>query len=88
MAMTRDGFLKRLRAGKAVNCSFCKGEVIGLIASRFYDGKYVLTWEECRPEDIHDDAAYLRDEVRDFATPEAVLAFVEENGYPPSQFHP
>lgn len=88
MSLTTDGFLKRLRDGKAVNCGYRCGEIVGQLAAWFHDGKYVLTWEECRDEDIEDDAAYLKDEVHNFATAEEVLAFAERHGFAAGQFHP
>lgn len=88
MPMSPDGFLKRLRDGKAVNCNYRRGELIGMVAAWLHAGKYIVSWEECRKEDLHDDAAYLRDDVSSFATPEEVLAFVQAAGFPPEQFHP
>ena len=88
MSLTTEGFLKRLRSGKAVNCEYRRGDIIGGIGAWFHDGKFVLTWEECRDVDIEDDAAYLRDDVLNFATAEEVLAFVEKSGFPATEFHP
>lgn len=88
MAMTSEGFLKRMRAGKAVNCKYRHGDIIGLLAAWFHAGKYVLTWEECLDVDFYNESAYLRDETHHFKTPEEVLDFVEQNGYLPSAFQP
>lgn len=89
MPLTTEGFLRRLRLGKAVNCVYRRGEEHqGLISSWLYDGRFILTWEECRDGDINNEHAYTRDERYEFASAEEVLAFVEGSGYPASAFSP
>ena len=86
--MTAEGFLARLKNGKAVNCVYRLGELSGLISSWRYDDAFVLTWEECRDGDQEDEHLYTRDELHRFVLAEEVLAFVETAGYPPSRFGP
>ena len=62
MAMTSEGFLRRLRTGKVVNCIYRLGELAGLISAWPHDGGFVLTWEECRDGDQYNEHAYTRDE--------------------------
>lgn len=89
MGMTPEGFLRRLRAGKAVNCVYRRDEEhTGLISAWAYDGRFVLTWEECRDGDQFNEHAYTRDERHEIASAEEVLAFVERSGYPASTFRP
>lgn len=88
MGLTTEGFLRRLNAGKSVNCTYRKGELVGLIAAWRYEGRFILTWEECREGDVENEELYTRDERHEIATPEEVLAFVERNGYPASSFTP
>ena len=51
--MTTEGFLRRLRSGKAVDCTYRRGELAGLISAWLHDGAFVLTWEE-----YHDGGQY------------------------------
>lgn len=86
--MSPDGFLQRLRSGKAVNCVYKSGALAGLISAWPYGGGFVLTWEECRDGDQYNEHAYTRDERHQFDTAEQVLAFAEQAGYPASAFSP
>lgn len=87
--MSREGFLRRLHAGKAVNCIYRRGDDhSGLISAWAYEGRFILTWEECRDGDFNNEEAYTRDERYEFASPEEVLTFVEQRGHPPSAFKP
>jgi hypothetical protein len=78
--MSTDGFLLRLRSGKAVNCVYRLNDLVGLISSWLHDGAFVLTWEECRDGDQYNEQAYTRDKRHQFETAEQVLAFVEQAG--------
>jgi len=86
--MSREGFLRRLRDAKAVNCIYSRGEIEGLISAWAHGGQFVLTWEECPLGEQHNESNYTRDERHEFATAEEVLAFVEHCGYPASAFRP
>lgn len=88
MGLSREGFLRRLHAGKAVNCVYRRGEHSGLISAWAYERRFILTWEECRDGDINNEHAYTRDEKHELASPEEVLTFIEQNGYQPSDFEP
>ena len=88
MAMSREGFLDRLKSAKAVNCTYQSGEFCGLISVWFHDRAFVLTWEECKAGDQYNEQSYTRDENHRFQTAEEVLAFVEAAGYPASAFTP
>jgi hypothetical protein len=88
MGMSPDGFLKRLRSGKAVNCIYRVGELQGLISAWPHGGAFVLTWEECREGDQYNESAYTRDERHQFDSAEQLLVFVAEAGYPASAFSP
>jgi hypothetical protein len=86
--LTAAGFLRRLGAGRAVNCIYRTGELAGLISAWRYEAEFVLTWEECRDGDQENENLYTRDERRLFGAPEAVLEFVEGAGFPASSFGP
>jgi len=86
--MTPEGFLRRLHARKAVNCTYRNGELSGLISAWAYKDGFVLTWEECRDGHQEDESLYTRDERREFASAEEVLAFVESSGFPSGRFAP
>ena len=86
--MTPDGFLRRLRSGKQVNCVYSAGELTGLISAWPHGAGFVLTWEECRRGDQYDEHAYTRDERHQFEAAEGVLTFVERAGHPASAFGP
>lgn len=86
--MTSEGFLRRLRTGKVVHCTYRRGELAGLISACPHDGGFALTWEECRDGDQYDEHAYTRDERHLFGTADEVLEFVERRGYPASSFGP
>jgi hypothetical protein len=88
MPMTREGILKRLQAGKSVCCVYSKGELEGLISAWLYEGVFILTWEECPRGEVFNEHLYTRDERYQFETAEALLAFVEQGGYPASEFRP
>ncbi|MEW4567436.1 hypothetical protein AB1L88_06170 [Tautonia sp. JC769] len=86
--MSREGFLRRLGAGKAVNCTYRRGEFTGLISAWANANRFVLTWEECPEGEQYDESTYTRDERHEFATAGEVLAFVERSGHPASDFGP
>ncbi len=88
MALSPDGFLRRLRSGKVVNCLYWKGELAGLISAWPHAGAFILTWEECRDGDQYNENAYTRDERHQFETAEQVLTVVEQAGYPASASGP
>ena len=86
--MSREGFLRRLLASRAVNCTYTQGDAAGLISAWAYEGRFVLTWEECPAGQQYDESTYTRDERHEFVSAEDVLAFVEWSGYPASAFSP
>lgn len=88
LGLSREGFLKRLRAGKSVNCVYRRDEFAGLISAWAYEGRFILTCEECPAGEQYDESCYTRDERHEFATADEVLAFVEDRGYPHSAFQP
>jgi len=88
VGMTSEGFLRRLHAGKAVNCTYRQGELSGLVAAWPHGDGFVLTWEECQEGDQYNEHAYTRDERHVFNTAEEVLAFVQQAGHPASAFGP
>ncbi|HEX8915798.1 MAG TPA: hypothetical protein VF796_25815 [Humisphaera sp.] len=86
--MTADGFIARLVAGRSVHCTYVAGGLEGLISAWSHDGRFVLTWEECPAGRQYDESTYSRDERREFASADEVLAFVEQAGHPASAFEP
>lgn len=88
MGMSADGFLRRLRSGKSVNCVYRAGALVGLISAWPHSGGYVLTWEECWEGDQYNEQDYTRDERHCFESAEEVLRYVEQAGYPASAFSP
>jgi hypothetical protein len=88
MPMTREGFLKRLQAGKSVRSGYHKDEFEGLISAWLHGSLFILTWEECPRGDAFNEHLYTRDERHLFETAEELLAFVEERGYTAADFRP
>ena len=86
--MTPEGFISRLNAGRPVNCVYRNGELAGLISAWLHDGRFILTWEECRAGNELNENAYTRDERHEFGSAADVLAFVERNGHPAAAFGP
>jgi hypothetical protein len=86
--MTTEEFLRRLGAGKVVNCTYQRGELTGLISAWAHKGQFILTWEECKAGRQYDEHAFTRDERHVFDTAEKVLAFVERSAFPVSEFTP
>lgn len=86
MGTTPDAFVRRLRSGKRVSRTYRAGELTGLIEAWPHDGRFVLTWEECRDGDQYDEHAYTRDERHQFDTADEVLDFVVRSGHPASGF--
>ena len=88
MGMSQEGFLRRLRDAKVVNCTYRRDSTEGLISAWAHRGRFVLTWEECPAGEQYDESGYTRDERHEFTTAEEVLAFVERSGHPASAFGP
>jgi hypothetical protein len=88
VGLSLEGFLRRLRAGKSVNCVYRRGEAEGLISAWRHGERYVLTWEECPAGEQYDESRYTRDERHEFASGEEALAFIEAKGYPATAFEP
>lgn len=88
MGLLPETFLQRLRSDKVVNCIYKRDEHAGLISAWAFDGRFVLTWEECLDGDQYNENAYTRDERHEFEAAEHVLAFVEQRGYPAAMFGP
>ena len=86
--MTAAGFLNRLASGRPVNCPYDRGGLQGMVSAWRYDDAFVLTWEECRAGDVHNEHLYTRDERHTFATPTEVLDFITSNGLSATDFHP
>jgi hypothetical protein len=86
--MTSEGFVRRLDAGKAVNCTYRRDAYVGLISAWSYQGRFVLTWEECGGGDQYNEHSYTRDERHEFTSAEEVLAYVQRSGYRASEFGP
>ena len=86
MGLSPEGFLKRLRRGRTVNCTYRTGNLTGLISSWTHEGRFVLTWEECRLGDQYNEHVYTRDDRLSFESAEEVLAFAERSGYPATAF--
>jgi len=88
MGLSPHEFLMRLRERSAVNCTYRTGDLTGLVSSWDHEGRFVLTWEECREGDQYDEHVYTRDDRLSFESAEAVLAFAERSGYPASALTP
>jgi hypothetical protein len=88
VGLSSDEFLRLLGSGKGAGCIYREGEVGGMIAIYYYNEVFVIHWEEYRDEDRRNKSAYLRDEMHWFDSPEEVLSFVEQAGYPATAFSP
>ncbi|MGC4006342.1 MAG: hypothetical protein QM811_25765 [Pirellulales bacterium] len=88
MAMSPEGFLARLSAGKTVHCVYHTGNLEGLVSAWRLEDRYMLTWEECEKGDQFNENTYTRDERWEFESPEEVLSFIEQAGYPATRFTP
>ena len=86
--MTRGGLLRRLEDGRVANHRYVQGVLRGLVSAWRHQGRFVLTWEECRDGNQHDEYAYTRDERHLFANAEELVAFVEQRGLAAEDFHP
>ena len=86
--MTRGGLLRRLEDGWVANHRYAQGVLRGMVSAWRHQGRFVLTWEECRDGDQSNENRYTRDERHRFAAAEAVLEFLEQAGYPASRFGP
>lgn len=86
--MTLEGLIRRLLAGRAVNHVYDRGELTGLVSAWKYQDAFILTWEECRKGDIHNEHLYTRDEREVFASAQDVLAYIEKNSLSAADFRP
>jgi len=86
--MTSAGFIRRLGAGRPVNCPYDRGDLTGIVSAWRYNDVFILTWEECKVGDVHNEHRYTRDERHTFATPADVLDFITHNGLSAIDFHP
>ena len=85
--MTRGGLLRRLEDGWVANHRYAQGVLRGMVSAWRHQGRFVLTWEECRDGDQLDEYAYTRDERHLFANAEELVAFVEQHGLAAEDFH-
>jgi len=86
--MTSSGFLRRLETGRPVNCPYNRGDLSGMVSAWRYGDVFILTWEECKAGDVHNENLYTRDERHTFPTPTDVLDFVTSSGLSASDFRP
>ena len=86
--MTRGGLLQRLQNGRPADHRYAQGALRGLVSAWRHEGRFVLTWEESRNGDQHNEHAYTRDERHLFATAEELVAFVEQQGLTAEDFRP
>jgi len=86
--MSPETFRRRLEEGKCNNHLYTTGDRDGLVSVWKYQGKYVLTWEECPKGRQYDESTYTRDDRRLFLTIDQVLSFLDENGLDVETFRP
>jgi hypothetical protein len=86
--VTRGGLIQRLQNGRPADHRYAQGELRGLVSAWRHEGRFVLTWEESREGDQHNEHAYTRDERHLFTTAEELLAFVEQQGLTAADFRP
>jgi hypothetical protein len=86
--VTRGGLLQRLQNGRPADHRYAQGPLRGLVSAWRHEGRFVLTWEESRSGDQHNEHAYTRDERHLFTTAEELVAFVEQQGLTAEDFRP
>lgn len=60
MSLSPEEFLKRLRTGQVVNCTYRNGDLVGLISAWAHEGRFVLKWEECHEGDQYNEMPIRR----------------------------
>jgi len=86
--VTRDGLIKRLQDGKAVNLKYSKEGLSGIVNIWRYDNKYIITWEECEDGNQWNESAFTKDEKYEFKTIDEVMKFIDKHSFDINSFRP
>ena len=86
--MTLKTFVERIIQNKANNYLYYRPDREGLVVVWKYNGKLILTWEECRPGDQFNEHLYTRDERYVFQEINELLDFLTAKGLGPKDFEP
>ncbi|MEN2773569.1 hypothetical protein ABCY62_00660 [Acetivibrio clariflavus] len=86
--MTRDGLIKRLQAGKAVNFKYSKNGLCGIVNIWRYNDKYIITWEECEDGNQCNESSFTKDERYEFESIDEVIRFIDEHCFDIDNFKP
>lgn len=87
--MNREKFITKIQSHKSCHYIYQeneRNENTGLINVWLYNGKIILTWEECPPGLIYDESTYTKDELHNFNSFEELEAFFNDNNLAYSNF--
>ena len=88
LSMRLDTFLDRLEKNKSNVFTYSTANKENMVNVWRYEGKYVLTWEECPPGQQYDESTYTRDERYEFGAVDELLRFLEQSGLSTESFTP
>ena len=80
--MNKEKFISKIQSDKSCYYVYDKNkrnENTGLIKVWLYNGKIILTWEECPKGLEYDEPSYTKDEVHNFSSFEELDTFFNEN---------
>lgn len=80
--MSKEKFIAKIQSHKSCHYIYQeneRNENTGLIKVWLYNGKIILTWEECPPGLIYDESTYTKDELHNFNSFEELDTFFNDN---------
>ncbi|MFC3157996.1 hypothetical protein SAMN05443633_104338 [Chryseobacterium arachidis] len=80
--MDKEKFISKIQSNKSCHYIYQENERnknTGLIKVWLYNGKIILTWEECPPGLIYDESTYTKDELHNFNSFEELEAFFNDH---------
>jgi hypothetical protein len=86
--MTRDGLIKRLKAGKACNLKYNNNDFSGMVNIWSYNDEYILTWEECKNGNQWNESSSTKDERYKFKLVDEVMQFIDKHSLDIEGFKP
>lgn len=86
--MTEQKLRERLNKHRAVSYRYKNGKLAGLVNTWFYQEHFILTWEECKDGDQHNEDNYTRDDVLNFPDVDALFDYLRASGVELALFSP
>lgn len=80
--MDRARFEAKLEGGRMLSFVYQptpSNDLTGIIEIWKYQGKYIVTWEECHQGDQYNEDSYTRDERHLFASVGEAIAFLDHH---------